>query len=256
MKLKSVGRGFTLIELLVVIAIIAILAAILFPVFMSAKEQARLSRCQGNQKQLLHALLMYTEDYGGRLPRVQFCTDGVVNGEEFRLYHKYVRNYDILRCPGSPYSKANSVRKPAYAYNQHCLCAPQSMMSKYTRVGSSDIYALDEKKIGATFPNWPGRPLGDVSNPRNCPAIFCSESLHGSRWTNENYGYGWEPEDAVNGTRMVNPHNAGALYGFLDGHVKHFKPNGRTAGNTTFYMAINGIDYDGNGTLGDGDTMR
>lgn len=62
------SRGFTLIELLVVIAIIAILAAILFPVFARARESARQTTCLSNEKQLLLALLQYAQDYDGKVP--------------------------------------------------------------------------------------------------------------------------------------------------------------------------------------------
>ncbi|MDH7571512.1 MAG: prepilin-type N-terminal cleavage/methylation domain-containing protein, partial [Armatimonadota bacterium] len=61
-------RGFTLIELLVVIAIIAILAAILFPVFARARENARKSTCLNNMKQVGAGLLMYAQDYDEVLP--------------------------------------------------------------------------------------------------------------------------------------------------------------------------------------------
>ncbi|HEX2999407.1 MAG TPA: prepilin-type N-terminal cleavage/methylation domain-containing protein, partial [Armatimonadota bacterium] len=61
-------NGFTLIELLVVIAIIAILAAILFPVFARARENARKANCSSNLKQLSMGINRYTEDYDGRLP--------------------------------------------------------------------------------------------------------------------------------------------------------------------------------------------
>ncbi len=66
---RGTGRGaFTLIELLVVIAIIAILAAIIFPVFARAREKARSTRCVANLKQLGHALQMYMDDYDGLYP--------------------------------------------------------------------------------------------------------------------------------------------------------------------------------------------
>ena len=61
-------KGFTLIELLVVIAIIAILAAILFPVFAKAREKARQASCESNLKQLALGMLMYAQDYDEKLP--------------------------------------------------------------------------------------------------------------------------------------------------------------------------------------------
>ena len=61
-------RGFTLIELLVVIAIIAILAAILFPVFARAREKARANTCLSNMKQLTLGVLMYNNDWDERMP--------------------------------------------------------------------------------------------------------------------------------------------------------------------------------------------
>src|SRR5881396_3209405 len=66
---SSTGKGFTLIELLVVIAIIAILAAILFPVFAQAREAARKAVCQSNLKQIGAAAIMYASDYDGYVLR-------------------------------------------------------------------------------------------------------------------------------------------------------------------------------------------
>jgi prepilin-type N-terminal cleavage/methylation domain-containing protein/prepilin-type processing-associated H-X9-DG protein len=245
------AKGFTLIELLVVIAIIAILAAILFPVFVAAREKACTAKCQGHQKQLMAALLMYCRDYGDCLPPYQFLTEGNVGGIDVCLYKPYVKNYDILQCPGSAYKsyRLGKVAKPAFAYNEGCLCAPLSKMKKVS-VGNSDVYRLDTNLAGF-FPHWPGRPESDIAYTRCTPGFFCSESLHESKWTHERYGFGWEPIDIQDGTRMINPHSGGTNYAFLDGHVSFFLPDGGS-----FYMRTDGIDYDGNGTIGYKHFMR
>src|SRR3954469_8157623 len=92
-------RAFTLIELLVVIAIIAILAAILFPVFAQAREAARKTQCLSNVKQIMTGILMYAQDYDEQLPqgtRAGVCinaTTGVAGaGRWMHQIHPYVKN--------------------------------------------------------------------------------------------------------------------------------------------------------------------
>lgn len=91
-------KAFTLIELLVVIAIIAILAAILFPVFAQAKEAAKQSACLSNMKQISVGLMMYESDADDTLPPSQTGTG--VNIESWpALVHPYIKNEDIFVCP-------------------------------------------------------------------------------------------------------------------------------------------------------------
>ena len=92
----NVRRGFTLIELLVVIAIIAILAAILFPVFARAREKARQSSCLSNLKQIGLATLAYVQDYDERLPAHQRA--GRVITVQTQM-DPYIKNLQMWVCP-------------------------------------------------------------------------------------------------------------------------------------------------------------
>lgn len=97
----TMRRGFTLIELLVVIAIIAILAAILFPVFAKAREKARQTSCLSNEKQLALSILQYAQDYDELMPA---STDGIPIRYLTNMPHllaPYLKNDQIFICPSS-----------------------------------------------------------------------------------------------------------------------------------------------------------
>src|SRR5438477_12307910 len=102
-KLQS-RKGFTLIELLVVIAIIAILAAILFPVFAQAREQARKATCLSNCKQLGLAMQMYAQDYDDNLPGWDNPGGTKLAAQwgwaiEVPLLDAYVKSTKVWTCP-------------------------------------------------------------------------------------------------------------------------------------------------------------
>jgi prepilin-type N-terminal cleavage/methylation domain-containing protein len=120
--------GFTLIELLVVIAIIAILAAILFPVFAQAREQARKTSCLSNMKQIGLALEMYRHDWDGggpfggweAGPKGQFNTNDPTSKfhEDWQFtLQPYVKNAQVFRCPSDKIAYPD--RPISYLYNNN-----------------------------------------------------------------------------------------------------------------------------------------
>ncbi len=94
-------NAFTLIELLVVIAIIAILAAILFPVFAQAREKARSAACLSNENQIGLAIMQYTQDYDEHYPCVRMW-DGQHAWEWRYSIFPYVKSYQVFACPSNP----------------------------------------------------------------------------------------------------------------------------------------------------------
>ncbi len=116
----DVSKGFTLIELLVVIAIIAILAAILFPVFARARENARRTSCQSNLKNIGLGLIQYSQDYDEKMIRVSYgAADGSGDGASSATVYKwmdaaqpYIKSTQIFDCP----SNANTNTTP-YVYS-------------------------------------------------------------------------------------------------------------------------------------------
>src|SRR5438045_3135 len=131
-------EGFTLIELLVVIAIIAILAAILFPVFAQARESARMSTCLSNFKQIGTGVMMYVQDWDDTYPNNRLHTfpggaEGVSKLVTWKTAtHPYVKNLSVYKCPSNKHNNQPDETKGddqfglpvfpiSYAYNGSAL---------------------------------------------------------------------------------------------------------------------------------------
>jgi prepilin-type N-terminal cleavage/methylation domain-containing protein/prepilin-type processing-associated H-X9-DG protein len=132
-------RGFTLIELLVVIAIIAILAAILFPVFAQAREKARQISCLSNQKQVGTALMIYSQDYDERIPPVLYSVRSLTYLWPV-IMMPYVKNEAVYVEPSNParsgYDSGKLPTKNAASWKK------QGLDGFFTAMGISAAYPI------------------------------------------------------------------------------------------------------------------
>ena len=172
---SKVKRGFTLIELLVVIAIIAILAAILFPVFARARENARRSSCASNLKQLGLATMQYAQDYDECYPQSAMNSWDAGNRVQWKqLIQPYVKSTQLLQCSSNP--EKNRVTEPAkfgypVAYQSYG-CNPRIFHDNGRSMPMSSVQAPAEKlMISEIKYNWemwnfapPDTSLGDLEN--------------------------------------------------------------------------------------------
>ncbi len=204
--------GFTLIELLVVIAIIAILAAILFPVFAKAREKARQSACTSNLKQLSLGILMYAQDYDERYP-MMFSYDGG-SGVDLRWWEDrvqpYVMNWQVTICPS---------RTPtAYTYARPAA-GPAPLLFSYdcnTMSAGNGTVATAGYGSGGPMTNAPAG-LGEVQKPAEC--ILLAEAVSTRELSRAERVDCW---DADNGY-IRKDHNDMAVWAFCDGHVKSMR---------------------------------
>jgi prepilin-type N-terminal cleavage/methylation domain-containing protein/prepilin-type processing-associated H-X9-DG protein len=164
---RSVWRGFTLIELLVVIAIIAILAAILFPVFAQAREKAREAACLSNVKQLGLALQMYAQDYDETLPNHAQDTDKFLAPNAPANWAKglqsYVKNTQVFSCPSAPLPPGYKPVPPLNSYQGNAVVLSYQGTALARIPNPADIVFVQEN-----FFNWTviwNRPAQVKLNP-------------------------------------------------------------------------------------------
>ncbi|MEI6501578.1 MAG: DUF1559 domain-containing protein [Armatimonadota bacterium] len=195
-------RGFTLIELLVVIAIIAILAAILFPVFAKAREKARQTSCLNNIKQITLGCLQYVQDYDEK-----FVDDSAIPGNpvpaggicswRFKI-QPYIKNWQVFNCPSSgqilDWSSTSVQGQNAYGYAGD--------------LGGVSLGALatpSERVLFSDARHW------------NIPSCYPGNIAYPSA------GSGYSPCGASAPANWIDGHtrhNGGSNLGFADGHAK------------------------------------
>jgi prepilin-type N-terminal cleavage/methylation domain-containing protein/prepilin-type processing-associated H-X9-DG protein len=186
-------RAFTLIELLVVIAIIAILAAILFPVFARARENARRASCQSNLKQIGLGILQYKQDYDERYPN----------------------------------EGGGTLTDPGWAYNIQPYVKSEQLFQCPSETGGPPVGATMLDRNISTFTDyWYNYNLGEQSDAAIAYPANTVMNGDGSG-TASNYN-----RFNVPGGNGAVRHLEGANYSFADGHVKWYKPEAVKSGQT------------------------
>ncbi len=224
-SLKHSSRGFTLIELLVVIAIIAILAAILFPVFARARENARRSSCQSNLKQLALGVMQYTQDYDEKFSYVEMQpgTDGMTTAN-FILWtdviQPYVKSFQLIRCLSSTKNNAPAepVGRPAVL---------NANLSYGAASGGNALYAFTHE-----LNNGNPTAIADFTNTTETLLMGDRNDIVGT------YAYFLAPHDGSSAYAPGSLHLEGGNMAFVDGHVKWMKReriNATVNGVTNYY---------------------
>jgi prepilin-type N-terminal cleavage/methylation domain-containing protein/prepilin-type processing-associated H-X9-DG protein len=243
--MSSTGRrAFTLIELLVVIAIIAILAAILFPVFAQAREKARTISCTSNYKQGTTAIMMYIQDHDEQMPMLMSSTAAffvTYNWQQdftwAQMTQPYTKNWQIHRCPSDPFARdsiswanmgANASSPQQFkdfavglntdlGYNYMHL-SPMNAQAKFMPVGMAAI-GKPAATIMLVDSIWDmggcDRPIGGGNWFIEAPSYWYSDSQY---W----FG-GWKIDNCNDWLKYGGtwPRHTNAMnVAFVDGHVK------------------------------------
>jgi prepilin-type N-terminal cleavage/methylation domain-containing protein/prepilin-type processing-associated H-X9-DG protein len=228
MKLAIRKSGFTLIELLVVIAIIAILAAILFPVFSRARENARRASCQSNMKQVALGVLQYVSDNDGRLlpyrnyNPLQTPSPAV---DEFYSFtgtlQPYVKSSQVFFCPSQNRFKPSSVNAAAIRDS-----AFQNTHYGFPAITTAQVRAVAALTDDYSDSSW-NVPITVVMDVIPEPSRTCmlgeTQATNASQISN---GWGYPYFNALNFTYLdTDRHLDGSNYAYLDGHVKWLPPS-------------------------------
>ncbi len=256
MRHRTTRSGFTLIELLVVIAIIAILAAILFPVFAQAREKARQASCTSNVKQITLALIMYVQDYDelfvpGGMGKQDYGTNcsGVVDGNTNMNNNNgmcQMSDVPYARCWGWPCigpDGSGSFAARLYPYIKNlavfsCPSANNGAVNPGEQEYASNPYQsvtdpVRQRPLSYTYQaDFSEQSDAAVDAPAQRVAIFETGRIRAGF----DADWGQDPQyyRSARWNDWYSPHSGGSNLGFADGHVKFYRNEATGPGDNSY----------------------
>ena len=213
-------RAFTLIELLVVIAIIAILAAILFPVFAQAREKARASACLNNTKQMGLAVATYIQDWDDHYPSSTYNPPPYGHGNWMAQIVPQLKSWQVFMCPSSPHERPTGYNEKlfpyaTYSYNEYIMYGAnggfEDDFSQQSAIPNPTGTALIADGYNATlFHDWDDG-AGETNSGNNYAPdkVKLPSGMNRIKWANGNTG--GRLQSRHNGTNIV----------YADTHAKY-----------------------------------
>ena len=218
---RKKSAAFTLIELLVVIAIIAILAAILFPVFAQAREKARQTSCVSNMKQIGTSLMMYTQDYDNTVPVQNQYGDSYDPYIVAARLQPYVKNFQVFKCPDTPLDMGTTQAQQHDNGGGDYMPDPVNVGLPASKVGTAqyynDVYPPTDYKFNPSF--YGQLPPRTLDSADICQASQTALAIDWPPISSTWPGASWW---ATHGGPAKGRHTDGSVVMFADGHAKWF----------------------------------
>ncbi|MDF2439449.1 MAG: hypothetical protein JWN98_433 [Abditibacteriota bacterium] len=221
------STGFTLIELLVVIAIIAILAAILFPVFARARENARRASCLSNTKQIGLGIMQYAQDYDEKMVMLGSASSSGCSSPWGERIQPYMKSKQVFKCPSNPTTAVMACSDPANRVFSHYVGN-----GTWFAISSSSGFGYDRPMDAVAWNDSTGTPRATSLAAMQEPA----RTIVVAEYKGTGNRPGITSTSSTNGMFDLTNHLGTSNFLYCDGHAKASKPTSTISGGNLWAL--------------------